>query len=226
LLGSGDEALVFFARRDLLGEEPGSIQRLWTLPGALRILKRQLPNGSWPRPVVHKHPAINAGLIETWRQIRFLVEKFGLTRQHPRRKKAAVFIFSCQSEGRLAVSLPTSRLIIRVPSGLLIRLATRTTRIEKASWLLSMRQNDGAALSPGTSIRPGISTARPPNLPRQSSQTARNRFHITGRAWSARLRRHPVYRTSGQPDSRPSAEIQVLSWTPTLLPVGDLLGAV
>ena len=67
LLSSGDAALVYFTRRDLLGEDPGPIDRLWELPAAKKILKNQLPDGSWSRSGEQKHPAINYGLIETWR---------------------------------------------------------------------------------------------------------------------------------------------------------------
>ena len=148
MLSSSDEALDFFVRRDLLGEEPGTIQRLWTLPGALKILKRQAPDGSWPRPGVHKHPAIHEGLIETWRQFRFLVEKFGFTRKHPQVEKAAEFIFSCQSEtgdlrGILANQYATY--YTGAIMALLIQAGyTDDPRIERGfQWLLTMRQNDG-----------------------------------------------------------------------------------
>ena len=45
LLASGDEALIYFTRRDLLGEDPGPVERLWELPGAAKILKKQA--GGW-----------------------------------------------------------------------------------------------------------------------------------------------------------------------------------
>ena len=41
LLAPGDEALQYFVRRDLLEEEVGSICRLWQLPAAQKILKKQ-----------------------------------------------------------------------------------------------------------------------------------------------------------------------------------------
>ena len=97
LLASGDEALIYFTRRDLLGEDAGSVERLWQLPGAVKILKKQQPDGSWPRPGENKHKAINHALIETWRQFRFLIEHYGMTRAHSQVERAAEFIFTCQT---------------------------------------------------------------------------------------------------------------------------------
>lgn len=42
LLSSGNEALLYFVRRDLLGENVGSVHRLWQLPEVQKILKKQL----------------------------------------------------------------------------------------------------------------------------------------------------------------------------------------
>src|SRR5512137_248582 len=83
LLSSGNEAVDYFTRRDLLDEDPGPVSRLWRLPAALKILKKQQPNGSWPRPGLHKHEAINDELIEAWKQFRFLVQVYGFTRDDP-----------------------------------------------------------------------------------------------------------------------------------------------
>jgi hypothetical protein len=153
LVSGGDEALVYFARRDLLGENPGPVERLWQLPGALKILKKQLPDGSWPRSGELKHPAINYGLIETWRHFRFLVEQYGFTCQHPAARRAAEFLFSCQAEagdfrGMLANQYATyysgAILALLIQAGYLEDL-----RIEKAfHWLLSMRQADGGWSTP------------------------------------------------------------------------------
>ena len=83
LLASGDEALQYFTRRDLLGEHVGSPHLLWELPEAKHILRKRLTDGAWPRSGEQKHPAINYRLIETWRQYRYLVEQYGFTREHP-----------------------------------------------------------------------------------------------------------------------------------------------
>ncbi len=148
LLASGDEALIYFTRRDLLGEDPGQLERLWQLPGVVKILKKQQPDGSWLRPGENKHPAINQALIETWRQYRFLIERYGMTRDHPQVERAAEYIFSCQTEegdirGFLANQYATYY------TGAIIALLIQAgyaddPRIEKGfQWLLGMRQDDG-----------------------------------------------------------------------------------
>lgn len=147
LLSSENEALQFLARRDLLGEPAGPIQRLWQLPAAQKILRKQQADGSWPRPGEHKHPAINHHLIETWRQFRFLVEQYGFTREHPQARQAAEFLFSCQTpagdiRGILANQYATYY------TGAILSLLIQAgyaddPRTEKGfQWLLAMRQND------------------------------------------------------------------------------------
>jgi hypothetical protein len=147
LLSSKNEALVYFVRRDLLGENAGPIQRLWQLPEVLKILKKQLADGSWPRPGEKKHPAINYRLTETWRQFRFLVEQYGFTREHPQASQAAEFLFTCQTEqgdirGMLANQYATY--YTGAIMALLIQAGYEDDpRIEKGfQWLLAMRQSD------------------------------------------------------------------------------------
>ena len=147
LLSSGNEALVYFVRRDLLGENVGSVHRLWQLPEAQKILKKQHSDGTWPRPGESKHPAINYPLIETWRQFRFLVEQYGFTREHPQARQAAEFLFSCQTEegdirGFLANQYATY--YTGAIMALLIQAGYEDDpRIAKGfQWLLAMRQSD------------------------------------------------------------------------------------
>jgi hypothetical protein len=147
LCASSDEALLYFVRRDLLEQEVGSIQTLWQLPQAQKILKKQLADGSWPRSGEEKHPSINYALIETWRQFRYLVEQYGFTCQHPRARQAAEFLFSCQTEdgdirGMLANQYATY--YTGAIMALLIQAGYEDDpRIEKGfQWLLRMRQSD------------------------------------------------------------------------------------
>jgi hypothetical protein len=147
LLSAGDEALAYFVRRDLLGEDVGPISHLWRLPGARKILKKQGPDGAWDRSGEKKHQAINYKLIETWKQFRFLVEVYGFNRDDPSAAKAAEFLFSCQTEegdvrGFLANQYATYY------TGAILSLLIQAgyeddPRIEKGfEWLLSMRQDD------------------------------------------------------------------------------------
>lgn len=148
LLASRDPALVYFTRRDLLGEQPGPLQDLWSLPEALKILKKQQPDGAWRRPGAEEHPAINYGLIETWRSLRFLVAQYGFTRQNPQLAQAAEFIFTCQSpEGDLRGILANQYATYYTGAifSLLIEAGyAGDARVEKGlDWLLEVRQQDG-----------------------------------------------------------------------------------
>ena len=98
LLDSGNVAVQYFARRDLLGESVDPVSQLWQLPEAQKILRKQQTDGSWPRSGEHKHPAINYGLIETWRWFRYLVDQYGFTREQSQVQQAAEFLFSCQAD--------------------------------------------------------------------------------------------------------------------------------
>ena len=148
LLSSGSEALRYFAKRDLLGEQVGPVSQLWQLPEAQRILRKQLIDGSCPRSGVEQHHAVNYHLVETWRHFRFLVEQYGFTREHPQAEKAAEYLFSCQTEegdirGILANQYATyytgSIMSLLIQAGY-----ADDPRIEKGfRWLLSMRQDDG-----------------------------------------------------------------------------------
>jgi len=147
LLGSGDQALQYFVQRDLLGEPVGQVSCLWQLPGAVRILKKQLPDGSWSRNGEEKHPAINYHLIETWRNFRFLVEKYGFTREHHQVEKAAEYLFSCQTDdGDLRGILANQYATYYTGAILSLLIQTGYTddpRLEKGiQWLLAMRQDD------------------------------------------------------------------------------------
>jgi hypothetical protein len=147
LFAGSDEALGYFVRRDLLGEEVGSVSQLWQMPGARKILKKQQADGSWIFPGKKVSTAQNHSLVETWKQFRFLVEVYGFTRDDPATSRAAEYIFSCQTEigdirGFIANQYATYY------NGALLSLLIKAgyeedPRVEKGmQWLLSMRQDD------------------------------------------------------------------------------------
>jgi hypothetical protein len=213
LLASGDEALVYFTLRDLLGEDAGPVKHLWQLPGALKILKKQQPDGSWPRPGENKHRAINHALIETWRQFRFLIERYGMTRAHPQAERAAEFIFSCQTEegdirGFLANQYATY--YTGAVMALLIEAGyAEDLRIEKGfRWLLGMRQDDGGwsipmithKLDRATQYRLSSEFAEPLQPDRAKTFS----HHWTGMVLRA-FAVHPVY--CDTPEARKAGEL-------------------
>lgn len=204
LLSSGDDALVLYTRRDLLEEEAGPESRLWQLSGAQRIVRKQNDDGSWTGTSGKKHEAVNYGLIETWRQLRVLVDTYGFTRENPSAAKAAEFVFSCQTEegdfrGFLANQYATYY------TGALLSLLVKAgyhddPRARKAfEWLLSVRQDDGGWTVPiltrgfdGKTMYRLTSTHSEPVQPERSKPFSHNWTGMVLRAFAA----HPDYRES------------------------------
>ena len=204
LMASENKALQYFARRDLLGEHVGSIHSVWELPEAQRILKKQLTDGAWPRTGEKKHPAINYHLIETWRQLRYLVEQYGFHREHPQIQKAAEFLFSCQTRqgdfrGMLANQYATYY-TGAIMALLILAGYGEDARIERGfQWLLAMRQDDGGWTIPilthkldrATQYRL-TSEAAPPLEPDRSQPFSHNWTGMVLRAFAV----HPRWRES------------------------------
>ena len=203
LLEAGDAALEYFARRDLLDEDVPPVSCLWDLPGARRILRPQLADGSWPAKS-DDHPAIHYHLIETWRQFRYLVEMYGFTRADPCAERAAEFLFSCQTpEGDIRGFLANQ--YATYYTGAILSLLIQAgyaddPRLEKGmQWLLSMRQDDGGWSIPiltryldwATQYRLTSEWAEPLQ-PDRSQPFSHNWTGMVLRAFAA----HPAYRAS------------------------------
>jgi hypothetical protein len=97
---SEDIAISYFSRRDLLKKEVGPIEDIWTHKLAVDILSKQQKDGSWKYPSKHaeERPHQDYIQIETWRQLSYLVEKYGMTREHPSIENAAEFLFTKQTD--------------------------------------------------------------------------------------------------------------------------------
>lgn len=64
----------------------------------MRLAETQQPDGSWPhRKGYDTETGTNYSLVETYRNLRVLVEMYGLHRAHPALQKAAEYLFSCQT---------------------------------------------------------------------------------------------------------------------------------
>jgi hypothetical protein len=203
LLASGNEALQYFARRDLLEERTDPIDRIWELPDAQKILKKQRADGSFAFPAVkNRHDAIHYPLIESWKQFRHLVEVYGMTKNHPPAERAAEFIFSRQTaagdfRGFLANQYATYY------TGAILSLLIQAgygedPRAEKGlRWLLSMRQDDGGWTIPilthpfnGEEMHRLTSSFMEPVEPDRAKPFSHNWTGMVLRAFAA----HPRYR--------------------------------
>ncbi|MHA1479590.1 MAG: prenyltransferase/squalene oxidase repeat-containing protein [Promethearchaeota archaeon] len=150
LISSKNEPILYFTKRDLLEEEVKPIETLWILPSAIKIIKKQQEEGYWRYPAwkTKLDEPENYNLLETYRQLGFLVEKYGFTKEYNAIKKAAEYIFSCQTdEGDLRGFYGTqyspnytaaiTELLIKAGYG-------KDHRVKRIlEWLLSMRQEDG-----------------------------------------------------------------------------------
>jgi hypothetical protein len=99
LLGTCNEALIAFTRRDLLAEEV-DIEELWTLPRVKRILKNQQSNGSWiyPNKKATLRSPTNYNQYQTYKTMAELVEFYGLNKKHDAIRNAAEYLFSFQTK--------------------------------------------------------------------------------------------------------------------------------
>lgn len=156
LLASGNAAIVYFTKRDLLDRDVGSIKAIWNLPEVGKIIRKQQADGSWKSGKSKARLGWKAGLVETWRQLRFLIDQYEVDKTHPALGKAAEFVFSCQSdEGDFRGILANQ--YAPYYTGALLYLLIKAgyqedPRVEKGmQWLLKMRQDDGGWVigSPG-----------------------------------------------------------------------------
>lgn len=158
LIETDDEAIAYFTCRDLCDEEVLPIQRVWGLPVVRKILRKQLPDGSW-KPASgkqEKSPGVKYPLVETYRYLRHLVDLYEMDRRHPAIERAAEYVFSCQTdEGDIRGILANQ--YAPYYTGAIMSLLIKAgyaddSRIERGfRWLLEMRQDDGGWVigSPG-----------------------------------------------------------------------------
>lgn len=153
LMNSQNKAIKYFVKV-LLELEVGPISYIWKLPEVKNILKKQTENGSFKHSKkTEVYPEYHYSLVETWKNFRILVNRYRLTKDHPKGKKAAEFIFSCQTnEGdiRGMIGNQYATYYTGAMMALLIKAGYgNDPRIEKGfDWLIKMRQNDGGWVVP------------------------------------------------------------------------------
>lgn len=149
LSASDDKCVRFFTDRDLLNKNR-DVKELWDLPEAKKILRKQLSNGGWKYPEKKNmvRSQENYNQVETYRNLAYLVEQFGFTKENPAIAKAAEFLFGFQSpEGDLR-GIYWNQYSPNYTAGiseLLIKAGyEKDPRIKKVfTWLTSIRQSDG-----------------------------------------------------------------------------------
>jgi hypothetical protein len=159
LLGWDDPALTYFVRRDLLADTFPSVDTLWDLPEAQRLLDKQQSDGAWRYPGKSHDSRSNTNyyLLETYRSLRILVEMYGFHREHPALAKAAEYVFSCQTEEGDIRGILGNQYMPYYHGAILELLikagyAQDSHTIKGLDWLLSMRQADGGWLIPAQQL--------------------------------------------------------------------------
>jgi hypothetical protein len=150
LLATKNEAVVYFTRRDLLGEVVGPIHVVWELTEPQNILRKQSADGSWVGSIKKTpvYPENHTRLVATFKAFRTLVERYRFNRESVSIKKAAEYLFTFQTHegdirGFIANQYATHY------TGYVLSLLIRAgyvddPRVERGiKWLLKMRQDDG-----------------------------------------------------------------------------------
>ena len=148
-------SLQYFIQRDLLDQDPGSVEQLWTLPDVVRLLKKQLNSGAWPDPRYKQHidSPTNYLVLETYRNLGILIELFGLNKSHPQIQQAAEYLFSTQTAEGDFRGIYGTQYSPNYGAGvleLLVKAGYREDeRIYRAfQWFISHPQNEGGWTAP------------------------------------------------------------------------------
>lgn len=213
LLGSSsDEAIRYQFSRDLMDEDQDNVERLWEMKQAKRMLNKAQEDGSWryPNPKEDIRSIKGYNQVETFRILAILIEKYLLNREHPTIKRAAEFLFGCQTEEgdfrgvywdqySPTYSAAFMELLIKAGYHDNKRIALGL------DWLLSIRQDDGGWVIPfrTANLRIKEVISRPdPIQPDRSKPFSHMATGVVLRAFAA----HPKY--SKMPEVLEAAELQ------------------
>ena len=200
LLAGGNEAVAYFARRDLLGAPVGRVESLWRSTPAQAILRRQQPDGSW------RYPGGRPGLrsredydqLETYRRVGHLVEKYGMMRASPVLAGAAERLYRAQSREGDFRGIYGRQYTPNYTGGILELLIkagfAEDARTERGlRWLLAVRQEDGGWALPFRIAGSKLTDALMRTEPLRGDPSSPSSHLVTGvvlRAFAA----HPRYR--------------------------------
>lgn len=200
-----NEALRYYVKRDLFDEDVGPVNALWESAEVIHILRKQEEDGSWRYPGKEKAHFLKRdyALLEVFKNLGILVEKYGLNSQNPAVSRAAKYVFSCQSEeGDIRGILGNQYMPYYCGAimALLIEAGYQEEpSIERAfRWLLSTRQDDGGWVIPFQTIGDKKAKRREEfwtSEPIHSEKSKPSSHLATGmvlRAFAA----HPRYRSS------------------------------
>lgn len=212
LLESKNPYIISFTKHDLLENTELPINSLWELSEVKKILSKQQRDGSWKYNNKAKRTMSGTkyNLLETWRQLRYLVDQYGMTKEQKRVDLAAKFIFLHQTEEGDIRGILANQYAPYYTGAIISTLIKagyiNDQRIEKSiQWLIEMRQNDGGWVigSPGIIGISNLTTKELNNLVSNfQCETARafdknKPFSAAGTGMVIRaFAYHPVYQKS------------------------------
>ncbi len=201
LLESNNTAILSFVQRDIL-EKDVLVNDLWQLSEPQRIVKRQKPNGSWMYPGENEHirSQENYDQLETYRNLRILVEQFGFDTEHPAIQKAAEYLFTFQTKAGELRGIYGKQISPNYSAGiteLLIKAGYENDPHVKQvfEWLISIRQKDGGWAIPFRTRDRGLNAMSADSNTIKPDKSKPFSHMVTGvvlRAFAA----HPNYRRS------------------------------
>ena len=211
LLSCGFENVVYFTKRDLLEEKVEDIRVLWNMKKARTIVGRQKPDGRWeyPNPKERIRKKEHFDLLETFRQLGFLVEHYGFDNRHAAIKRAKEFVFKYQTKEGDIRGIYWDQYSPNYSAGffeLLIKAGYTNDRgvLKGLKWLLSARQNDGGWALPVRTVKGNFSSLMDYKPTLHPDKTKRFSYMVTGIVLRA-FAYHPDYRV--RTEIREAAEL-------------------
>lgn len=197
LLSSANDGIVYFTRRDLLGETVEPVESLWELPAPLNLIRKQHSSGCWLY-ARETDSHFNHDLVETFRNVSVLVSCYGFNRHHPAIQRAKEYIFSNQTdEGDLRGILGNQ--YMPYYHGAILALLILAGYIDESEiihgldWLLGMNQYDGGWVIPLQTVKAAEKTALYGRDPIRPDRSLKSSHMATGMVLRAFVE-HPRYR--------------------------------
>jgi hypothetical protein len=192
-----------------LEDRPVEQEELHTLLTVARIVRKQLPDGSWRYPGRRADEWMNYEYLETYRQFGELVEMYGLDASHPAVARAAEYLFTLQTDEGDLRGIYGNEYSPNYTAGALEIMAHAgfddDPRVRRGmGWLLSMRQSEGGWAIPLRTAgwkfyapRPSGPDPVPPDRSRPSSHMVTG-VVLRALAASPRYRHHGDVQTAGR----------------------------
>jgi len=153
LLNSGNEAIIAYTKRDLLGEKVNT-DFIKDLPRVKRIISKQEKDGRWAYPGNKGKMQRGYDQYFTMKMLGELVQKYGLTKKHEAVSKAREFLQSTQTKEGDYRGIYANQYSPNYSANIMEFLIMAGYDVNKGlNWLLSIRQDDGGWAIPIRTVK-------------------------------------------------------------------------